>query len=422
MRGERERRREGEERDRRKKYKEYITTELITSLTATYGSRCLRANCKIPKPKSPKVEKIVSEIEKRDRGTKRKNPSQIPTPLDKDSRKKIKQEEIPGIKKDISMDVRLANMEAMAIEERGKNDDLRDLMKQMMTENKAAAIESKSDRALTNETLQDLKRRVITLESGNTAKGDYSFKEQHKGEINKCKRSIKILDMRETVTEENIKKHLESSLNLTKVTMANMGMVEMFRLGKQPTKESDSCPPILVFFNTIEMAERILNAARSLGMSRIFKENIPAKYNTAYNEMIRMGIYFKETQGLTYRLKYEGHILQLQVKKPTADQYKTIDKFEPATDDDEGTASVIDLNDIQKPPEEDKRKLTFILGEIKMNTEKLPIEVPEEIIGTMDSEEATAMKAACEINVLRKQGNKITITCKTREDAVLLSN
>ena len=99
MRGERERRREGEERDRRKKYKEYITTELITSLTATYGSRCLRANCKIPKPKSPKVEKIVSEIEKRDRGTKRKNPSQIPTPLDKDSRKKMKKEEIPEIKK-----------------------------------------------------------------------------------------------------------------------------------------------------------------------------------------------------------------------------------------------------------------------------------------------------------------------------------
>ena len=56
------------------------------------------------------------------------------------------------------MDERLANLEAMAIEERGKNDDLRDLMKQVLTENKAAAIESKSDRALTNETLQDLKK------------------------------------------------------------------------------------------------------------------------------------------------------------------------------------------------------------------------------------------------------------------------
>ena len=81
------------------------------------------------------------------------------------------------------MDERLANLESMATEEREKNDELRDLMKQVLNETRAAGKESKSDRALTIEKLGDLEKRVITLESGNTAKGDYSFKEQHKGEI-----------------------------------------------------------------------------------------------------------------------------------------------------------------------------------------------------------------------------------------------
>ena len=319
------------------------------------------------------------------------------------------------------MEQRLDRLESMATEQQETNTELRNLMKQVLDATTTIGKESKSNSALTIEKMGELEKRIITLESGNTAKGDCSFKEQHKSEISKAKRSIKILNMREVVTEENLKQHLESSLNLTKATMANMGMVEMFRLGKQPIKASDSCPPILVFFSTMEMAERVLNAARSLGQSRNFKENIPAAYSTAYNDFTRVGIYLKENQGLTYRLKYEGHILQLQVKKPTAEQYKTIDIFEPAADDNEGTDSVIDLNNISKPPEEDKRKLTFILGDIKMDTETTPIQVPEEIIDKMDSDEATAMKAACAIKVERKQGNRITITCKTRDDALLLA-
>ena len=281
--------------------------------------------------------------------------------------------------------------------------------------------ESKSDNALVAEKLSDFEKRIITLESGNTAKGDSSFIEQHKSAITRAKFSIKILDMRETVTEENLKKHLESSLNLTKTTMANMGMVEMYRLGKQPIKDSDSCPPILVFFSTTEMAERILNAARGLGRGRDFKENIPAAYSTAYNDLLRVGIYLKENQGLTFRLKYEGHVLQLQVKNSTKDQYNTFDTFEPAADDIEGKATEIDRNCVSKPPEEDKRKLTFILGDIKMDTETMPIKVPDEIIDAMDQDETKAMKAACAINVERKQGNRITITCETRDHALLLA-
>jgi len=367
------------------------------------------------------VEEIVTEIESRERGLKRKTTTYIPTPIEKDNQKKLKKGEPLGVEDTKNMENRLEKLESLANSQNETNKDMKDMMKQVLELTKATGKESKSDSSLTHEKLESLEKRVITLESEKTTKGDWSSKEINKGEITKAKRSIKILNMRDIVTEENLKQHLESSLNLTKATMANMGMVEMFRLGKQPTKASDPCPPILVFFSTVEMAERILNAARSLGQSRNFKENIPAAYSTAYNDFIRVGNYLKENQGLAYRLKYEGHTLQLQVRKPNTEQYKTMDIFEPAVDDNEETDSAIDLNGISKPPEEDRRKLTFILGDIKMDTEAKPIQVPGEIIDMMDSDEATAMKAACTINVERKPGNKITITCKTREDALLLA-
>ena len=368
------------------------------------------------------MEEIVTEIEKRERGTKRKKTiTQIPTPVERDNLKKLKQEEPPGVEKTMAMEKRIDNLELMATAQMEETRELKDMLKQVLEVTKTTGKESKSDNSLTHDKLENLENRVKTLESGNTTKGDCSFNELRKIEIDKAKRSIKIHNLRDTVTEENIKKHLESTLKLTQTTMANLGMVEMFRLGKQPTKDTDPCAPILVFFSAAEMADRILNTARSLGKSRDFKENIPAKYSTAHNELIRMGMYFKETQGLAYKLQFIGHTLQLQVKKPNSDQFKTMHIYEPVADDNEGTNPVIDLSDIAKPPEEDKKKLTFILGEINIDTEKTPVQVPEDIINTMSSEEATAMKAACEIEVEKKQGNKITITCKTREDALLLA-
>ena len=364
----------------------------------------------------------MTEIEKRERGTKRKKTiTQIPTPIERDNQKKLKQEEPPGVEKTMAMEKRIDNLELMATAQREETRELKDMLKQVLEVTTTSGKESKSDNSLTHDKLENLENRVKTLESGNTTKGDCSFNELRKIEIGKAKRSIKINNLRDTVTEENIKKHLESTLKLTQTTMANLGMVEMHRLGKQPTKDTDPCAPILVFFSAAEMADRILNTARSLGKSRDFKENIPAKYSTAHNELIRMGMYFKETQGLAYKLQFGGHTLQLQVKRPNSDHYKTMHIYEPVADDNEGTDPVIDLSDIAKPPEEDKRKLTFILGEIKIDTEKTPVQVPEDIINTMSSEEATAMKAACEIEVEKKQGNKITITCKTREDALLLA-
>ena len=103
------------------------------------------------------------------------------------------------------MEQRLDRLESMATEQQETNTELRNLMKQVLDATTTIGKESKSDSSLTHEKLGNLEKRVITLESGNTAKGDCSFKEQHKSAISKAKRSIKILNMREVVTEENLK-------------------------------------------------------------------------------------------------------------------------------------------------------------------------------------------------------------------------
>ena len=87
-------------------------------------------NCKIPKPSPPKVGTIVNKIESIERGTKRKNTSQIPTPLDKAHPKKLKKGDSPRVRKTESMGDRLERLEArqeeMATEQRDRATEQRE--------------------------------------------------------------------------------------------------------------------------------------------------------------------------------------------------------------------------------------------------------------------------------------------------------
>jgi len=157
------------------------------------------------------VEEIVTEIEKRERGTKRKKTiTQIPTPIERDNQKKLKQEEPPGVEKTMAMEKRIDNLELMATAQREETRELKDMLKQVLEVTTTSGKESKSDNSLTHDKLENLENRVKTLESGNTTKGDCSFNELRKIKIGKAKRSIKINNLRDTGTEENIKKHLEA--------------------------------------------------------------------------------------------------------------------------------------------------------------------------------------------------------------------
>ena len=139
------------------------------------------------------MEEIVTEIEKRERGTKRKKTiTQIPTPIERDNQKKLKQGESPGVEKTKSMEKRIDSLELMATEQRESYTELKDMMKKVLEVTTASGKESKSDSSLTHEKLENLENRVKTLENGNTTKGDCSFKELNKIEIGKAKRSIKI--------------------------------------------------------------------------------------------------------------------------------------------------------------------------------------------------------------------------------------
>ena len=81
----------------------------------------------------------------------------------------------------------------------------------------------------------------------------------------------------------------------------------------------------------------------------------------------------------------------------------------------------MDYSNIKKPAEKDTRKITIILGSIKLDTDTETIEVPEEILKVMSKDKEKAIAEAFTEKIERKTGNRITIICKTRKDALLLA-
>ena len=179
---------------------------------------------------------------------------------------------------------------------------------------------------------------------------------------------------------------------------------------------------MIIVFNTTDMVEVVLNAARGEGQGRNFKEHIPEVYSKVHNEYVRVGVYLKETQGLNYRIRFEEHTLQLQVKKPLADQYKILKVWTPKPAiNTQIEMEEVDNSDIIKPSEEDTTKIKIILGNIKVDLDKDPKEIPEEILLEMTEDEQRAITEAFTGRMEEKIGNRLTITCGTRKDALLLA-
>ena len=81
----------------------------------------------------------------------------------------------------------------------------------------------------------------------------------------------------------------------------------------------------------------------------------------------------------------------------------------------------VDNSDIIKPSEEDTRKITIILGDIKVDMDRDPKEIPQEILLEMTDDEKKAITEAFTRRIEEKFGNRLTITCGTRKDALLLA-
>ena len=79
---------------------------------------------------------------------------------------------------------------------------------------------------------------------------------------------------------------LTSEQNSTsqKQLLITQAQAQAYRLGKNPEKDNDPCPPVIIIFTTIDMVETVLNAARGKGLGKNFKEHIPEVYAKVYSD------------------------------------------------------------------------------------------------------------------------------------------
>ena len=122
--------------------------------------------------------------------------------------------------------------------------------------------------------------------------------------------------MRGKVSELNAKTHLRTKLNLTQATLDNMGIAQAHRLEKNPRKRQWSMPPSdnYLYHNRCGRNCTKCSKRRRTG-GKNFKDHIPEAYAKVYSYYIKVGIFLKESQQLNYRLRFEEHTLQLQIKK-----------------------------------------------------------------------------------------------------------
>ena len=126
---------------------------------------------------------------------------------------------------------------------------LTQLIQEMALNQKKSSEEAKEDIGLVIQRQDTMEKRLDKLEAGGAAKGDHTFIGQHKLLIDKARYGIKVLKMRGKVSELSARTHLKTQLDLTKATMDNMGITQAYRLGKNPVKENDPCPPVIIVFN-----------------------------------------------------------------------------------------------------------------------------------------------------------------------------
>ena len=93
--------------------------------------------------------------------------------------------------------------------------------------------------------------------------------------------------MRGLPTEANAREYINTKLDLTESTKADIGINQVFRLGRNPDKNNQIVGSVVVEFKTTITVETIINAARGQGEGRHFKEPIPDEYTTAHNDYIR---------------------------------------------------------------------------------------------------------------------------------------
>ena len=96
--------------------------------------------------------------------------------------------------------------EEMMKENKESTAKLTEMMESLLKKTDDTSKETKKDHNQVIGMIGDLDNILTTLEKGGATKGESAVIEQHKSSIEKARYSIKMLNMKGKVTEENVKK------------------------------------------------------------------------------------------------------------------------------------------------------------------------------------------------------------------------
>ena len=106
------------------------------------------------------------------------------------------------------------------------------MIKDLASNQKKSSEETTQRLGSLEERHDNIEKRLEKLEIGGTAEGEHSFRGQHILQIDMARYGIKVLGMREKVSELNAKDYLKAKLNLTRTTLDNMGIAQAYRKRK----------------------------------------------------------------------------------------------------------------------------------------------------------------------------------------------
>ena len=89
-------------------------------------------------------------------------------------------------------------------------------------------------------------------------------------------------------TEVNVREYINSTLDLTDSTKADIGISQVYRLGMQPEENDEVISLVIVDFKTTTTVDTIINEARGQGEGGIFKEHMPDDYISTHDDFIRI--------------------------------------------------------------------------------------------------------------------------------------
>ena len=217
------------------------------------------------------------------------------------------------------------------------------------------------------------------------------------------------MGLKEKATEANVREYINTTLELTDSTKSDIGISQVYRLGRHPEGTEEIISPVIVEFKTTTTVDTIINAARGQGVGGIFKEHIPDDYISAHNDFVKLSTYLREEKQYITRVRFVDHSLQLQGKLLSSEDYSIIRHFTPPPQKNKPMEEDLNKLEIQLT-NEDTMKVTMFLGKIIIDDATLT-EAPKELTDNMVDPELGILIRAFQNTKTKLPGNILKLTC-----------